>query len=215
MPAARRASVQRERRRLIGAPCRWRRSWIWRQISTTSSRPTTVACWNSAPSTNPPYCSASAETEPGDDHARQVAEPGRGHDHEGADRIGNAVERLDHPDHRDHHAGGAADGGVERIGEGIDALGVDAEDARGTRILRRGADRLAHATVLHEQDHDHGEHPRRARRRDQLDLGDRDIMPSKTFRMPKPDSAVCTSGPKARFSPAASRSPGRRSRAAR
>src|SRR3546814_14510623 len=42
-----------------------------------------------------------AEAEPGDDDARNVAEAGGGDDDEGADRMDGAVERLDHPDHRD------------------------------------------------------------------------------------------------------------------
>src|SRR3546814_2979038 len=58
-----------------------------------------------------------AEAEPGDDDARNVAEAGGGDDDEGADRMDGAGERLDHPDHRDQHPGGAADGGIQRSEE--------------------------------------------------------------------------------------------------
>src|SRR3546814_6419457 len=47
-----------------------------------------------------------AEAEPGDDDAGNVAEAGGGDDDKGADRMDGAVERLDHPDHRDQHPGG-------------------------------------------------------------------------------------------------------------
>ena len=93
-----------------------------------------------------------AHAEAGGDDGRQIADAGRGHDHEQADRIGGAEERLHVPDQRDQRAGRAADRRVEAEGERVDLLGIDAEHAGGARILRGGADRLPHAAVLHEHD---------------------------------------------------------------
>ena len=86
------------------------------------------------------------------DHARHIAEARRRDDHERADRVGDAVERLDDPDHHDQRPRRTADRGVQGEGEGVDLVGVDAEHTRGARILRRRADRLSHARVLHEED---------------------------------------------------------------
>ena len=71
--------------------------------------------------------------------------------------MGDAVEGLDHPDHGDQHAGGAADRRVQGIGKGVDPVGIDAHDPGRAGILRRRPDRLPHAAAFHEQHDCQGE----------------------------------------------------------
>ncbi len=93
----------------------------------------------------------SAETEPGGDHARDIADTRHHHDHEGAHRVGEPQIGMDRPCHDGEAARRAAKRRVEPIGHGKDAIRVDAENARGARVLRRGADRLSEPCLAQKE----------------------------------------------------------------
>ncbi len=97
----------------------------------------------------------SAETEPGGDHARDIADTRHHHDHEGAHRVGEPQIGMDRPCHDGEAARRAAKRRVEPIGHGKDAIRVDAENARGARVLRRGADRLSEPCLAQKEPERH------------------------------------------------------------